>query len=125
MKMPLSKNVDHFVLPNIILMALVTVGLLLTVLCTFKPDVVPYAYMGPVGDLAHYLAYKQTLVMQTICYTAIFIHVVEAFYAYYLAGTKELSSSARLKWGIGTLCFGIFCMYELLKYDPTKQQKNE
>ncbi|XP_030837654.1 transmembrane protein 254-like [Strongylocentrotus purpuratus] len=123
--MPLAKHSDHFVLPNVMIMVVVTLGLLLTVLCTFKPDVVPYDYLGPLGALAHYLAYKQTLVMQTICYTAIFMHVLESFYAYYLAGMKELSSSARLKWGIGTFFFGIFCMYQLLKYNPTKGQKRE
>ncbi|XP_071501850.1 transmembrane protein 254-like [Diadema antillarum] len=123
--MPSVKQTNYFVYPNVIGMIAVTLGLLLTALCTFKRDIVPYDYLGPISELAYFLAYKQPVVMRAICYTAIFMHVLEGCYAYYLAGMKGISGSARTKWFIFTLLFGIVSMYRLLQYNPTRAQKRD
>ncbi|XP_071507108.1 transmembrane protein 254-like [Diadema antillarum] len=120
-KMAPKGDPNYFQLPSVFIMFLIAFGMTLTAMCVYAPNLIPFNYLGFIGDLARYLAYERPKLIAGIWYGAVAIHISEAIFAFYLAGKKGITGCARIKWFISTLCFGIGSLGILLKYDPTEE----
>lgn len=110
----------YFELPHPAAMIIVSLGLGLTALCYYRPDAVPYYYLGPLGTLARYLAYDQPLIMRLIWYFAVTCHVGEAIYSTSVSSAKAMEDVTKVKWFFSTLCFGVFSLSKLTAFNPSR-----
>nr|XP_054771168.1 transmembrane protein 254-like [Lytechinus pictus] len=97
---------NYFRLPRLIVMLLVIVGLAALPICLYIPDKIPYDALGPMGKVLSYLAFDIRGVVKIAWYAILVVHVLEATYAFVLAGKIGVEGFARIAWFISTLFFG-------------------
>ncbi|XP_039251062.1 transmembrane protein 254-like [Styela clava] len=113
----------YFVPPNPILAIVITFGLWLTWGLIYAPDIPPYKYLGPLGQLCHFLVYEADPIWKYVtAVSVLIIHVIESLIALYFTGKKGVSDPmAKFKWWICTLLFGYFTFRHLVKLKPKQQ----
>lgn len=120
--MALSPKDSYFVPPNPVLGAVIITGLWMTWCVCFCPDQVPHSYLGPLGRLYEFLAYKaHPFWKYSILAFATTMHVTESAISLRLTVKKGISDPvARFKWWLAVLLFGIGSLRHLLRYKPEK-----
>ncbi|XP_064649787.1 transmembrane protein 254-like [Lineus longissimus] len=116
-----AADAQYFRVAHPIWQVLILVGLTIVTLCPFRPDLIPYQYMGPFGWFVNWLNTTYPNVVFAIFVVAFILHVGEALFAIKLCQDKMIESPAKWKWTVQTFFFGIASLGILLKYKPKKQ----
>ncbi|XP_006821285.1 transmembrane protein 254-like [Saccoglossus kowalevskii] len=95
-------------------------GITLTGFAAYRPDLVPYHYLGPLGTLTKYLVDNHSVALSRGFPIIWIIHGVEAILTLPVCSMKGIGGSARIKWFLQTFALGIASFYNLLVYHPRK-----
>jgi len=98
-------STDYYRPPHFIAIILVPIGMTLTTMAALSPQLLPYAYMGPLGNFVKYMVQNQPGSLLIICTVAWIIHLGEAVYAGKLCSDKGIEGTAKLMWILHQLLF--------------------
>ncbi|MFT7817245.1 transmembrane protein 254 [Arapaima gigas] len=92
----------------------------------FWPDQVPYEWLGPLGNLSHYLVEHHYPKMYYGWWLMLMVHTGEAFYSLKVCSDKGVDNRrVRVLWFVQTFLFGITSLGLLLKYKPGARFKRQ
>lgn len=113
----------YFRTPGLLWIVVIPLGLALLIMSIFRPDLLPYNYLGPLGRLTQFLVKKHPDVLKGILGMAIILHFVEAVFAFRVARSKNIDSKQTWMWSFQTLLYGMPSLKYLLSYKPDKLKK--
>ncbi|XP_077988072.1 transmembrane protein 254-like [Glandiceps talaboti] len=114
---------DYFVVTPTRWIILITFGMSFFTLTCFRPDLIPYKYLGPFGTFDKYLVDNHSQLLRQGYVLAWGIHITESFLTIPMCRKRRITDvSARVKWFVQTLLFGIGSLHYLMKYKPNKMK---
>jgi hypothetical protein len=124
-KKVVEKTDDYFRSPRVpwlILTPVCNVGLLVA---AFKPNSVPYDYIGNYGAVLQYLITTHHPTVRKICYLVIIIHFFEALAAVKIARSNKMKPTTTILWAMQTFVYGIFSLRYLLRYNKNAKRSKK
>jgi hypothetical protein len=116
-----SEDSHYFRLPRLPWLVVLPPGLALLAAAAWKPDAIPFEYLGPLKGFVQSAINDHPTKVQRTATITLLIHVVEAIYATYFARQKKLSNGVALAWGAQTFIYGIFSIIPLRRHFKKKR----
>lgn len=116
----LETKSHYFRTPGLLWIFVIPLGMALLIMSIFRPDLLPYNYLGPLGRLTQFLVQKHPDVLKGILGMAVILHFVEAVLAFRLARSKNIDLKQTWMWSLQTLLYGMPSLKYLLSYKPDK-----
>ncbi|CAD5116462.1 DgyrCDS5347 [Dimorphilus gyrociliatus] len=118
----MARNFENYYrFPSIFSAILVPIGMALTTVVAFAPELLRVEILGPLGIFLSNLEKSNSTLMTITAVSAWSMHVFEAIYAYHLCKSLKIKKNLRIIWSFQTFIYGIFSLIYLLK--KTKENK--
>ncbi|RDD46675.1 Transmembrane protein 254c [Trichoplax sp. H2] len=88
---------------------------------TYRPDLIPYKSLGPLGDPLIKLRENYLTSLDIGFKVAVGLHILEATYAFYLSRKKELPFWQQLFWFVQTFIIGFPSTKLIMAYKNKKE----
>jgi len=124
-KKVIEKTEDYFRSPRVpwlILVPVIDIGLLVA---AFKPNSLPFDYIGNYGSLLQYLITANQPLVRKICYLVIISHFFEALAAMKIARKNKMKPTTTLLWTVQTFIYGLFSLRILLRYNKNVKRSKK
>jgi uncharacterized membrane protein YjjB (DUF3815 family) len=98
----------RFESPALLWWILIPTAILYLILLAHWPSVLPFAYLGTLGELSQYLVSNYRILLVTVVWATIIAHVYEAFVARGICRKLNIDRMSTLLWVVQTFILGLF-----------------